>query len=165
MTKLPERIFRCTPLIACVALFLCLTLWPAAVAAAPAQFFSTGNPDGLIGTLSRPSSSGVLQTETADDFILGGETQITSATFIGLLPTGAPLTSVTRVEIEFYHVFPVDSTNPPSGNVLTRVNSPGDVEIGPATRDSLDGSLSFTTSLLNHSFTVANTVVNGINKI
>src|SRR5262249_33788370 len=37
------------------------------------------------------------------------------------------------------------------------------VEIKSATRDSLTGSLSFSTSLLNSSFHVANTVVNGIN--
>jgi hypothetical protein len=123
MTKLLERIVRRVPHIACAAILVCPALRPATVAAAPAQFFTTGNPDGLIGTLSRPSSPGVLQTETADDFILGGETQITSATFTGLLPTGASLSSATRVEVEFYHVFPVDSANPPSGNVLTRMNS------------------------------------------
>ncbi|HME72164.1 MAG TPA: PEP-CTERM sorting domain-containing protein, partial [Myxococcota bacterium] len=60
---------------------------------------------------------------------------------------------------------PTDSANPPSGNVPTRTNSPADVEIGAATRDSMDGSLSFSPSVLNSSFTVANTVVNGINKI
>jgi hypothetical protein len=126
--------------------------------------FSTGNPDGKIGTLSRPGSAGKLETETADDFVLPQATRIDSATFTGLLPSGAPLSNATQVEIEFYHVFPLDSADPPSGNVLTRVNSPADVEIGSATRDSADGSLSFKTSLLNDSFTVANTVVNGINK-
>jgi hypothetical protein len=126
--------------------------------------FSTGNPDGKIGTLSRPDSPGQIETETADDFILSSTTRINSATFVGLLPSGTPLSNVSRVEIEFYHVFPADSANPPSGNVPTRVNSPADNEIGAATRDSADGSLSFTTSLLNSKFTVANSVVNGINK-
>src|SRR2546421_271908 len=84
-------------------------------------FFSTGDPDGLIGTLSRPPSAGLIQTETADDFILTSATRIDSATFTGLIPLGTPLTSVTQVEIEFYHVFPNDSVNPPSGNVPTRV--------------------------------------------
>ena len=32
--------------------------------------FSTGIPDGRIGTLSRPASAAGIQTETADDFIL-----------------------------------------------------------------------------------------------
>jgi hypothetical protein len=131
---------------------------------APADVFnfSTGNPDGLIGTLSRPGTGGVLQTETADDFLLNSETILTSATFTGLLPSGTALSDITQVEIEFYHVFPNDS-GPPSGNVLTRMNSPSDNEIAPATRDSLAGSLSFTASLLNSRFSVANTVVNGIN--
>ena len=132
------------------------------VVAAP-FFFSTGSPNGLIGTSSQRPGAGRVETETADDFILSNHTLINHATFYGLLPTGAPLSSVSDVEIEFYHVFPADSANPPSGNVPTRVNSPGDVEIGAATRDS--GTLSFTTTLLNASFTVANTVVNGINKI
>jgi len=67
-----------------------------------------------------------------------------------------------NVEVEIYHVFPNDSANPPSGHVPTRVNSPGDVEIGSATRDGADGSLSFRATLLNPSFSVANSVVTGI---
>ena len=125
-------------------------------------FFSTGNPDGLIGTASRQASPGRLETETADDFVLTQPTSINRATFVGLLPSGAPLSSIANVEIEFYHVFPADSANPPSGNVLTRVNSPSDVEIASATRNGTGGQLSFTTSLLNGSFSVANTVINGI---
>lgn len=128
-------------------------------------FFSTGNPDGKIATLSRPASPGLLETETADDFFLNQPTQINSATFVGLLPTGTPLSSVKQVEIEFYHIFPTDSTNPPSGNVPTRMNSPADVEISSATRDSaVAGQLSFTTTILSSTFTAANSVVNGINK-
>lgn len=126
--------------------------------------FSTGNPDGLIGTASRQASPGKLETETADDFILTQPTSINQATFVGLLPSGAPLSNVQNVEIEFYHVFPVDSA-PPSGRVQTRVNSPSDVEIASATRNGTGGQLSFTTSLLNGSFSVANTVINGINAI
>jgi hypothetical protein len=125
-------------------------------------FFSTGNPDGKIATLSRPASPGNIETETADDFVLTQPTQITSATFTGLLPLGAPLTSVTQVEIEFYRVFPNDSMNPPSGNVPTRMNSPADNEIASATRDSLAGTLSFTPGILSPSFMAANSVVNGI---
>lgn len=137
-------------------------LWPSPAAAGP-FFFSTGDPDGLIATLSRPAGGGHIQTETADDFILSQQTRITSATFTGLIPLGTPLSSITQVEIEFYHVFPKDS-NPPSGNVLTRVNSPSDVEIGAATRDSGAATLSFLASLLSARFTVNNSVVNGINK-
>lgn len=127
--------------------------------------FSTGNPDGRIATLSRLASGATIQTETADDFVLGQATQLTQATFIGLIPLGAPLSSISQVEIEFYHVFPGESADPPSGKVPTRVNSPGDVEIGSATRDSADSSLSFSVSLLNPSYSVSNSVINGIHPL
>jgi hypothetical protein len=131
-------------------------------AAADAFMFSTGSPDGRIGTLSRPNlGPGLIETETADDFFLSQQTSLTQATFTGLIPSGA---TVTRVEIEFYHVFPTDSAFPPSGNVVSRTNSPADNEIAAATRDSLAGSLSFSTNALNPNFSVLNTVVNGIHK-
>jgi PEP-CTERM motif len=137
----------------------------ASLPASAASFaFTTGSPDGKIATLSRPASGSTIQTETADDFILSQLTSLTSATFTGLLPSGSPVSNISQVEIEFYHVFPGDSANPPSGNVPVRNNSPGDVEIAPATRDSVAGTLSFTWTILNSSFKVANTVVNGINK-
>ncbi|MGI8991453.1 MAG: PEP-CTERM sorting domain-containing protein [Bryobacteraceae bacterium] len=126
--------------------------------------FSTGNPDGLIATASRVGSPGKLETETADDFVTAQGTIINSATFTGLLPVGLSLSSVTQVEIELYHVFPIDSTNPPDGRVITRVNSPSDNNFDA--RDSnIAGQLTFTTMLLNPSFTAANSVVNGINPL
>ena len=125
--------------------------------------FSTGDPDGKIATLSRPPSPGNIQTETADDFILTNATTINQATFTGLIPSGLDLTSVSNVEIEIYHVFPLDSDTNRTVNVPTRVNSPGDVEIDDATRDGLAGTLSFGATLLNASFTAANSVVTGIN--
>ena len=131
-------------------------------ASADAFFFSTGTPDGLIGTLSRPTSAGKIQTETADDFTLNRGTALNQATFFGLIPAGAPLSSIARVEIEFYHLFPVDSTFPPSGDVPTRAGSPADVEIGSATRDSLDGSLTFSAFQVAPTFLVANSVINSI---
>ena len=132
-------------------------------AVADAFTFSTGDPDGRIATLSRPNGGpGIIETETADDFILSAQqTSITQATFTGLIPAGA---TVTRVEIEFYHVFPTDSAFPPSGNVVSRTNSPADNEIAAATRDSLAGSLNFSTTTLSSNFSVLNTVVNGIHK-
>ena len=136
----------------------------ASQASAASFIFSTGDPDGKIATLSRPSSPGKIQTETADDFVATQAVVISQATFTGLLPLGADLTSAGSVEIEIYHVFPGDSANPPSGNVLTRMNSPADVEIDSATRDSADGSLTFSATLMNPSFSVLNSVVNGINK-
>jgi hypothetical protein len=48
--------------------------------------FNTGNPDGLIGTLSRSTSPGKIQTETAADFVLTQASRIDQATFTGLLP-------------------------------------------------------------------------------
>jgi hypothetical protein len=134
-----------------------------AQASAATFSFSTGNPDGKVATLSRPSSPGKMQTETADDFtIVSNTVLISQATFTGLIPPGAPLTSISNVEIEIYHVFPNDSDTNRTIHVPTRVNSPGDVEIDDATRDGLDGSLSFSATLVNASFTASNSVVNGI---
>jgi hypothetical protein len=132
-------------------------------ASADSFSFSTGNPDGKIATLSRPSSQGKIQTETADDFIIvSNTTLISQATFTGLIPSGAPLSSAQNVEIEIYHVFPNDSDTNRTLHVPTRANSPGDVEIDDATRDGLDGSLSFGVTLVNASFTASNSVVTGI---
>jgi hypothetical protein len=136
-------------------------LLPVTPAAASGFFFSTGNPDGKIATLSRTASTGKLETETADDFVTTRGTEITSATFTGLIVGGAPLADISQVEIELYHVFPIDSANPPDGRVKTRMNSPADSEF--AARDSLLGQLTFTTTVLSTSFMAANSVVNGIN--
>jgi hypothetical protein len=125
--------------------------------------FSTGNPDGLIATLSRTASPGKLETETADDFVTTATTFITNATFTGLLPLGTPLSSVHNVEIELYHVFPIDSAFPPDGRVLTRANSPSDNNFAAA--DGLSGQLSFTTTLISPTFTALNSVLNGINAL
>ena len=135
--------------------------------------FSTGSPDGKLGALSRPAGSQGLETETADDFVLTQPTVISSATMHGLLiPAGTPVSSLTRVEVEIYHVFqlfPKDSnldrtSGPPTfstANVPTRTNSPSDHEIDAATRDSGQSTLSFGATQIS-TFTVANTVINGI---
>src|SRR5580765_3379659 len=124
-------------------------------------FFTTGAADGRLGALSRSESPGKVETETADDFTLTETTVINGATITGLI--NAPLANITNVEVELYHKFPLDSVNPPSGRVLSRVNSPADVEIDAATRDGSEGTLRFSPSSLNGSFFVSNTVVNGIN--
>jgi len=149
-------------IITCI-LTVSVAIFIAMPAAADSFNFSTGLPDGLIGTLSRPASAGILQTETADDFILSQTTMLNQATFRGLLPSGTPLSNIVDVEIEIYHVFPTDSANPPSGNVPARANSPADVEIASATRDGIAGTLKFNATSAG-AFSVANTVVNGINK-
>ena len=145
-----------------IAVIGILGVWLATPAWAASFFFSTGNPDGKLGALSEQASSenGQIETETADDFILSAATVINGATITGLIPSGAPLTSITNVEVELYHVFPTDSVVPPSGNVPSRQNSPADVEIGTATRDGSAGTLAFNKSLVNSSFMVTNTVVN-----
>ena len=104
-------------------------------AADPFFFFSTGSPDGKLGSLSRPASPEGIETETADDFVLTDATVISRAIIHGLIPSGLDVSSIQRVEVELYHVFPKDS-GPFDGRVVTRVNSPADVEIGAATRDS-----------------------------
>jgi hypothetical protein len=124
-------------------------------------FFSTGNPDGLIATLSRTASTGKLETETADDFVTTAPlTAITNATFTGLLIGGATPANIKDVEIELYHVFPIESANPPDNRVNTRVNSPSDNNFAAA--DGLAGTLTFTTKVLNPSFQVPNSVVDNI---
>lgn len=123
-------------------------------------FFSTGNPDGKIATLSRTASAGKLETETADDFVTTARTIITSATFTGLFVGGATPANVKDVEIELYRVFPLDSTTPPDNRVVSRVNSPSDNNFAAA--DGTLGQLSFTTTVLNSQFAAANSVVNGI---
>lgn len=147
-----------------VAFTLSAAAWLATPAFAASFSFSAGNPDGRLGALSRPPSAGDVETEAADDFILTDTTVIKGATISGLLTSGATRADIGNVEVELYHVFPTDSVEPPSGNVPSRANSPSDVEIAPATRDGRSGTLSFTTTLLNSDFSVANTVVNGINK-
>src|SRR6516164_8036349 len=108
-----------------VSAFFMSYLAVAACARADVFFFSTGNPDGKIATLSRTASPGKLETETADDFVTTRPTEITNATFTGLIVGGMPAI-VSDVEIELYHVFPIDSINPPDGRVVTRKNSPSD---------------------------------------
>jgi hypothetical protein len=75
---------------------------------------------------------------------------------------GASPSSINRVEIEIYHVFPVDSDTTRTPAVVTRMNSPSDVEIDDATRDTLDGSLT-ADATVGPTFSVLNSVVNGIN--
>jgi hypothetical protein len=78
------------------------------------------------------------------------------------------LSSITRVRVEVYGVFPIDSdlgrtSGPPTFSttqVPTRVNSPSDT--ATAERGSADATLSFTASVLSATFTASNSVLNGI---
>jgi hypothetical protein len=130
-------------------------------AAADSVLFSTGNVDGLIAAASRPATGGKSEIEAADDFALSNSTSISSATFTGLVTGSTP--TLGNVVVEIYRIFPQDSTNPPSGNVPTRANSPSDVVF--ADRDTASSGLTFSTSTLASNFTASNSVLNGINKI
>jgi hypothetical protein len=121
---------------------------------------NTGAVDGKMGALSRRPSAGKIETETADDFNLQQTTVIKSATITGLIPTGAPLANILNVEVEIYHVFPLDSNTLRNIGVPSRTNSPSDVEISSATRDGSTGTLSFVAATVAANFTATNTVVN-----
>jgi PEP-CTERM motif len=144
-----------------VSLLGCLFALPAA--AQTPFFFSTGDTDGKIATATRPDSAGKFEIESADDFVLTHSTSITSATFTGLIPTGA---SASQVVVEIYRVFPALSDvgrthGPPTfstDNVPTRVNSPSDVALD--SRDSPSG-LTFSTFLVNPDFMALNSVQPG----
>jgi hypothetical protein len=120
--------------------------------------FSTGSPDGLIGGMSEPDNAhnNNDELETADDFILPAQTELDQTTFTGLLTGGAHVSDVSNVFLEVYQVFSNDSNLARTPKVPTRVNSPGDVAF--VERDSLDNKLSFTTTELNPSFNIANSV-------
>ncbi len=141
--------------------------WVGPASAVP-FFFSTGNPDGLVATASRPSSAGKIEIETADDFVVsGGTLKLTSATFQGLIPTGAALSSIGTVRVEIYRVFPADSdvgrtSGAPTfstSQVPTRVNSPSDVAFD--SRETGSG-LTFTPGVVQSTFTAGKSVLNGI---
>lgn len=136
-----------------------LLAWPA-TSRADVLLYNNDFATGAMATASTPDGNGFIEHESADDFLLTSPQAITSATFTGLVPTGA---SIQQVVLEIYRVFPLDSTTPPSGHVPTRTNSPSDVAF--ASRDSLAGELSFTTNTLASSFTANNSVVNGINPL
>ncbi len=131
--------------------------------AAAAIIYGNDDPNNFMAAASRPANGANVEIEAADDFVLSQPTRIDGATFTGLLPTGAPLTNVNEVAVEIYRVFPLDSTNPPDGNVPTRTNSPSDNAF--TGRDSaVAGQLTFTSTLITASITANNSVVNGINK-
>ena len=132
---------------------------PGPARAGSSFFFSTGSPDGLMATASRPSSGTKIEIESADDFVLTSTTSITSATFTGLLPTTASLSDVLDVRIEIYRVLPKDS-GAFDNNVPTRTNSPSDVEFED--RSASAKTLTFTPGIVQSSFTAANSVLDGI---
>jgi hypothetical protein len=120
----------------------------------------TGGPTNGIAVATRPDSAGKTEIEAADDFIVGASGAfINSGTFTGILTGSVTVPTVQNVIVEIYRVFPLDSTNPPSGNVLTRANSPSDVAL--LSRDASAAELSFSTLVLASSFTALNSVQPG----
>ena len=130
--------------------------------------FSTGNPDGRMASAARPESPGKFEIKSADDFVLtASQTSLNTATFTGLIPVGTPISDIKSVTVEIYRVFPANSntartSGPPTFStpqVPTRVNSPSDVALD--SRSTTTANLSFTTSILNSTFTAANSIQPG----
>ena len=109
--------------------------------------FSTGNPDGRLGTASRPGSAGVIEIESADDST-AVTTSITGGSFTGLLTGGATTARSTRSPSKSTACSPPTRTSgerrvrrrSATSQVPTRVNSPSDVEF--VDRSTVDGNLS-----------------------
>lgn|SRR5215813_3947468 len=137
-----------------------------AVPAAGAAIYNNLTPNNLMAVAARPDVGNPFEIEAGDDFVLGSQTLITSASFVGLLVgTGTP--SISDIVVEMYRVFPKDSnvgrtSGPPTFSttqVPTRVNSPSDVAF--ASRDSAAGELTFNSSVLSATFTALNSVQPG----
>jgi hypothetical protein len=134
---------------------------PAAFAAP--FFFTTGDPDGLLASASRPASAGKIEIESADDFTAPGPTTLTNATFTGLLTGGVGTGAIGPVSVEFYRIFPKDSNTARTPEVPSRVNSPSDVEF--VGRSTAAGNLTISSlTVFGAPFTAGNSVLNGINK-
>lgn len=116
-------------------------------------------PNNAIAMASRPSSAGKFEIETADDFVLGQNSKLTSATFTGLLSSTSSVANIVGVTVEIYRVFPDDSSTGRNPSVPTRVNSPSDVEL--VSRSSDDSTLTFSVGLLSSSFTALNSIQPG----
>src|SRR5204863_9725514 len=84
------------------------------------------------------------------------------ATIVGLATSRALQQDIKAVEVEVYHIIPLDSAIPPSGKGPSRANSPSDVEIDTATRAGNSGTLTSSPNVLNANFRVGNTVVNNL---
>jgi len=135
--------------------------------------FETGSPTNQLklGAVSRRPSLGKTETETADDFPLQETTVITGAKIFGLIPLETPRENIRDVEVEVYQIFSKDNSDvnrtsgPPNfstQNVPTRVNSPADFEIDTATRARTEGTLAISARVLDASFSVDATVLDGI---
>jgi hypothetical protein len=123
-----------------------------------ATIYNNLTPNDLIGVATRTGSGGAFEIEAGDDFSLLSTTQITGASFTGLLAPGA-ISDISQIVLEIYRVFPLDSDTTRTPNVPTRMNSPSDVAFD--SRDSSAGDFSFATSVLSGSFQTLNSVKPG----
>lgn len=115
-----------------------------------------------MAAASRQGTPGAFEIESADDFLITGQTTVNSASVVGLFvpaPTGAGF-SISQVTVEIYRVFPQDSDITRTPNVPTRINSPSDIAFDSRS-SSTAGQLSFTSSVLANSFTALNSVQAG----
>ena len=133
---------------------------------ASTDVYNNLTPNNSIAIATRPDNTPVFEIEAADDFTLGVQTNITGASFTGLI-SGAGAPSISQVVIEIYRVFPADSnvgrtSGPPTFStpqVPTRVNSPSDVAFD--SKDSAAAELTFSTIVQAASFTALNSVIAG----
>ncbi len=132
----------------------------AGMASAQAVFYSSNGTDLRMAATSRSETDNGVETEAADDFLLGHDTRITGATVTGLIPVGTALTDIESVAVEIYRVFPLDSDTTRTARVPTRMNSPSDNAF--LTRDASTG-LTYTATPVASAVTALNSVVNGIN--
>jgi hypothetical protein len=124
-----------------------------------ATLYSNLTPNNLMAIASRPDTA-AFEIEAADDFVLGSQSIINTASFIGLLVPGQGGTpAISQIVAEMYRVFPFDSNTARTPNVPTRANSPSDVAFD--SRDSAASQLIFTSSILSPTFTTINSVQAG----
>ncbi|MFT4151198.1 MAG: VPLPA-CTERM sorting domain-containing protein [Paracoccaceae bacterium] len=126
-------------------ILFCLSAGTALPALASPVYFSTGEADGRMASVSRPATLGRMQIETADDFLLTADTMLTGASFTGLLPDGVSLASVLGVTVNIYRLFPLDSDTTRPSAVPTRAGSPADGTL--TSLSSGAGDMTFAASL------------------
>lgn len=129
--------------------------------AAASTIYNNLTPNNQVAIATRPSGTGLFEIETGDDFLIGAQTQITSASFTGLFVPGTSGTpSITQLVIEMYRIFPADSDSTRTPNVPTRANSPSDVAF--QSRDSgVANELTFLSSVILPTFTTLNSIQPG----
>src|SRR5262249_631178 len=124
--------------VSCGTVLACSLL--SALPAAGAVIYNNLTPNNLrannlMAVAARPEVGSSFEIEAGDDFVLGSQTLITSASFVGLFVGGTGTPSISDLVVEMYRVFPNDSnvartSGPPTfstSQVPTRVNSPSDV--------------------------------------